>query len=79
MSQVSYTGAEFLAKETVGLCEPRGLKALAETSERISRMNLETCWAIDDWSKWRQAAHDIKAYTVANLDTLLDQFAKNST
>ena len=73
----SYTGAEFLAKDTVGLCEPRGLKALAETSERISRTNLEMCWAIDDWPKWRQAAHDIKAWTVANLDKLLDQFAKN--
>ena len=77
MSLKSYTGAEFLIKETLGLYEPHGLKALADTSERISRTNLEMCWAINDWPKWRQIAHDIKAFTVANLNTLLDQFAQN--
>ncbi|MDR1383514.1 MAG: lactate utilization protein [Planctomycetaceae bacterium] len=71
------SGAEFLVNETHGLYEPHGLKVLSDTSERVAQTNLEMCWAIDDWSKWRQAAHDIKAYTVAHLDQLLDQFARN--
>jgi len=71
------SGAEFLKRETIGLYEPHGPEALAVTSEKSARSNLELCWAIDDWPKWRQAAHDVKAYTVAHLDQLLDQFAKN--
>jgi len=75
MSQ--HAGAEFLKKETRGLYEPHGKKELAVISEKIARANLETAWGIDDWPKWRQMAHDVKAYTVAHLDLLLDQFAKN--
>ena len=70
-------GAEFLTNETKGLAEPHGPVSLAITSERSAAQNLEVCWNIDQWPNWRQQAHDVKAYTVANLDTLLEQFEKN--
>ncbi|MGL6196756.1 MAG: lactate utilization protein B, partial [Thermoguttaceae bacterium] len=71
------SGAEFYTHENKGLAEPHGPKALAITSERSAAHNLEICWGIKQWPDWRKSAHDIKAYTVANLDTLLEQFEKN--
>ncbi len=73
------TGAEFLSKENNGLSEPRGPKSLAITSEKSAEQNLNLCWGIDRWADWRQQAHDIKAYTIKNLDTLLEQFERNLT
>ncbi len=73
------TGAEFLVKETKGLSEPHGPKALLPTSLRSAEQNLNVCWGIDDWPRWRQTAHDIKAYVLANLDTLLEQFVAKLT
>lgn len=70
-------GAEFLSEQNKGLIEPHGPKALAVSSERAAEGNLDACWSIPDWSKWRQTAHDVKAYVLANLDTLLEQFADN--
>ncbi|HBT75412.1 MAG TPA: hypothetical protein DEB39_00475 [Planctomycetaceae bacterium] len=67
-------GAPFLTAENKGLVEPHGSAALAESSERSARQNLEICREIDAWPQWRQAAHDIKRYTLANLDKLLDRF-----
>ena len=71
------SGAEFLTNENKGLVEPHGPESLAITSERSAAGNLELCWALDRWPDWRQQAHDIKAYTVANLDMLLEQFEAN--
>ena len=68
-------GAAFLSQENKGLVEPHGSAALAESSERSALHNLELCWEIDAWPDWRQAAHDVKRYTLAHLDELLDRFA----
>lgn len=70
-------GAEFLTAENKGLYDPHGPTSLAITSERSAAHNLEFCWNIDRWPQWRTQAHDLKAYTVANLDTLLETFEKN--
>ncbi len=68
------SGAAFLVEETKKLSEAAGPKSLLPTSLRSAESNLNVCWAIDDWPQWRQQAHDIKAYTLAHLDTLLEQF-----
>ncbi|MDR0336035.1 MAG: hypothetical protein LBI18_02995, partial [Planctomycetaceae bacterium] len=60
-------GAEFLVKETKGLSEANGPKSLMPTSFRSAEGNLNVCWAINDWTHWRQSAHDIKQYVLANL------------
>ncbi|MDR1142377.1 MAG: lactate utilization protein [Planctomycetaceae bacterium] len=72
---INMSGAEFLVKETKGLSEANGPKSLMPTSLRSAEGNLNVCWAINDWTRWRQSAHDIKQYVLANLDTLLEQFA----
>ncbi|MDR3108166.1 MAG: lactate utilization protein [Planctomycetaceae bacterium] len=69
-----YNGAAFLSKENKGLVEPHGPAALAESSERSAKQNLEVCWSLDSWSDWRQTAHDVKRYTLAHLDELLEKF-----
>lgn len=68
------SGAEFLVKETRGLSEANGPKALMPTSLRSAEGNLAVCWNLEDWPKFRQQAHDIKAYTLAHLDELLECF-----
>ena len=70
------SGAEFLVKETKGLSEANGPKALLPTSLRSAEQNLNICWSLEQWSQWRQTASDIKAYTLANLDTLLETFVE---
>lgn len=68
-------GAAFLSAETKGLSEPHGSQALASSSERSARHNLDLCWRLEDWPVWRRAAHEVKASTIARLDTLLDTFS----
>ena len=70
-------GAAFLKKETKGLAEPHGSLALAVASKKSCDASLELCWSLPDWQKWRNTAHDVKAYVVAHLDELLVQFADN--
>ncbi|MDR1957680.1 MAG: lactate utilization protein [Planctomycetaceae bacterium] len=77
LTHFHHSGAEFLTRETKGLYEPHGSKALAAASEKSAHGNLNVCWSIEDWPKWRQLAHDVKAYTVAHLDLLLDRFVRN--
>ncbi|GHT25508.1 4Fe-4S ferredoxin [Planctomycetales bacterium] len=67
-------GAEFLVEETKGLSKADGPKSLMPTSLRSAEGNLEMCWGIPQWKEFRQQAHDIKQYTLANLDKLLEQF-----
>ncbi len=70
-------GARFLKKETAGLYEPRGSKALGESAERSTKHNQQLIAAIAPWQTWRQAANAVKAYAIANLDKLLVQFEEN--
>ncbi|MDR1924940.1 MAG: lactate utilization protein [Planctomycetaceae bacterium] len=68
------SGAKFLTDFTKGLSKGDGPKSLIPTSVRSASHNLAMCWEIDDWSRWRQTAKEIKQYTLANLDNLLVQF-----
>ncbi|MGQ9576866.1 MAG: lactate utilization protein B [Thermoguttaceae bacterium] len=66
-----------MSKQTAGLWEPRGFKALAESAERSTRQNRQTIASIPYWETWRDAAHRIKASAIAQLDTLLPEFERN--
>ena len=72
-------GAPFLKKQTRGLYEPAGSKSLGEAALRSSETNRQITDAIPQWQEWREAARQIKAYTVANLDKLLVEFEQNIT
>ena len=63
-------GAAFLKEQTAGLYEPHGSKALGETAERSSKQVRAVAAAIPHWQRWREAASQIKAYAIANLDKL---------
>ena len=73
----SLCGAAFLKPETKQLAEPKPNQALIDAMTKSIDVSLKTCWSIPDWLAWRDAAHDVKAYTLANLDKLLAQFADN--
>ncbi len=75
--RVSLCGAEFLKAETAGLYEPAGSKALGESAERSSKHNRALAETIPQWQAWREAAHRIKAYSIAHLDKLLVEFERN--
>lgn len=77
MNEESLCGAAFLKSETKQLMNPQPNKALMEAMTKSIDTSLGICWSIPDWPKWRDLAHDIKAYTLAHLDTLLAQFADN--
>lgn len=72
-------GAAFLQKENKGLYEPSGMEALGRSTERSNRHVRELTDAIEPWQAWRDAAHAIKKYVVANLDRLLVEFEQNIT
>ena len=71
------SGAWFLKEQNRGLYEPAGSKSLAEAAERSSKHNREITAAIPYFQDWRQAAHEVKAYAIANLDRLLAEFERN--
>ena len=75
MSHDSRIAASFSRKNR-GLYEPPGSKSLAESAERSSKHNREIADAIPYFQDWRQAAHEIKAYAIANLDRLLAEFER---
>ena len=77
--QIHMTGAEFLTRETKGLYEPHAPKSLGETAERSAKHNREVTDAIPYFQDWRQAAHEIKSYAIANLDKLLVEFERKIT
>ena len=77
--QPSLAGAPFLKKETAGLYEPHGSKALGESAERSSKHNREITAAIPHWQGWREAANRIKSFAIAHLDRLLVEFERNIT
>jgi L-lactate dehydrogenase complex protein LldF len=80
MSQpLHLTGAEFLTEETKGLYEPMAPKSLGETAERSAKQNRSITDAVPYFQDWREAAHQVKSYAIANLDKLLVEFERNIT
>lgn len=73
------TGAEFLKRETKGLYEPAAPPSLGATAERSAKHNRSVTDAIPQFQDWRQAAHEIKTYAIANLDKLLVEFEQKIT
>jgi L-lactate dehydrogenase complex protein LldF len=72
-------GAHFRKAENQGLYEPRGSRALGESAERSTRHNRSVTTAIPYFQEWREAAHRIKEYAIANLDRLLVEFEQKIT
>jgi L-lactate dehydrogenase complex protein LldF len=71
-------GAPFLKDRTKGLAEPSGeFESLGKATEWSSKRNREITVAIACFQAWREAAHQIKRYALANLDKLLVQFEQN--
>ncbi|MGA2033758.1 MAG: lactate utilization protein B [Thermoguttaceae bacterium] len=68
-------GAPFLEHLNRGLCEPPpGFDSLGKATEWSSKHNTALTDAIPYFQQWREAAHQIKKYAVANLDKLLVEF-----
>jgi L-lactate dehydrogenase complex protein LldF len=67
-------GAEFLTRLTKGLAEPSAPAALGVNAERSAVHNREVTDAIPYFQDWRETAHQIKTYAIANLDKLLVEF-----
>jgi len=71
-------GAPFLKEKTRGLYEPSPeFAALGRATEYSSKRNRAITDAIPCFQEWREAAHQIKRYALANLDKLLAQFEQN--
>jgi len=77
--QINLSGAEFLKNKTRGLHVPAAPKALGETAERAAKTNRAATDAVPYFQQWREAAHHIKRYVIANLDRLLVEFEQNIT
>ena len=76
---INLENAEFLTRETRGLAEPSASKMLREAAERSSKQVTSLPDAIPQFQDWREAAHRIKSYAIANLDKLLVEFERNIT
>ncbi|MFH1919466.1 MAG: lactate utilization protein B [Planctomycetota bacterium] len=76
---IDLEGAPFLKDKTAGLYEPGEFTALGESAQRSTKQNRETAASIPQWEAWREAAHRIKSYAIANLDKLLVEFERNIT
>jgi L-lactate dehydrogenase complex protein LldF len=76
---IHFDGAPFLKEATKGLSEPAGFRSLDETAQRSSKHCRALTAGIPYFQQWRQAAHEIKKYAIANLDKLLVEFERNVT
>ena len=76
---VHLTGAEFLTPLTKGLAEPSASAALGRTMERSANQSNKATDSVPFFQEWRQAAHDIKQYAIANLDKMLVEFERDMT
>ncbi|MGD0516848.1 MAG: LUD domain-containing protein, partial [Thermoguttaceae bacterium] len=76
-TQVHLDGAEFLTPETKGLGEPGAPAALGVNTEKSNQKNRAVTDSVPYFQDWREAAHQIKSYTIANLDKLLIEFERN--
>jgi len=74
---VHSSGAEFLKDLTHGLYEPHGSEALGRSTEYSSKHNRAITGAIPYFQDWREAAHQVKRYAIANLDKLIVEFERN--
>src|SRR5271165_6788925 len=72
-------GAEFLKERTKGLSEPSTPKSLGDTAERAMKLNRAATDTVPYFQDWRQAAHEVKKYAIANLDKLLVEFEQKMT
>ena len=79
MKQSHLNGAEFYTEKTRGLSEPTSATMLGATAERSSKHNKSVTDATPHFQDWREAAHQIKTYAIANLDKLLVEFERNIT
>jgi L-lactate dehydrogenase complex protein LldF len=75
----AHTGASFDHAATLGLGEPRAPAVVAVSAARASHHKEAAAARIPQWQEWRQAAYEIKAYTIAHLDRLLVQFEQAVT
>ena len=77
---VSLDGAQFDAEKTKGLYEPGpGFESLGRVSAGSSKNNRRVTDAVPYFQQWREEAHRIKEYAVANLDKLLVEFERRVT
>jgi L-lactate dehydrogenase complex protein LldF len=77
---VSLDGAAFLTEKTKGLYEPGpGLEALGRSSQFSSKNNRKVTDAVPQFQEWRETAHQVKQFTIANLDKLLVEFEQHMT
>lgn len=68
-------GAEFLKDRNRGLYEPSPeFASLGRATEFSSKHNRQVADAIPQFQQWREQAHQIKKYAIANLGKLLTQF-----
>ncbi len=77
LNDVQLEGAEFLKKKTRELSEPAGSPMLALAAERAAKHNRSVNDAVPYFQEWREAAHRLKTYAIANLDKLLVEFERN--
>ncbi len=77
--QIHMAGAEFITSQTKGLAEPCAPKSLGETAERSAKHNRSVTDAIPYFQDWREAAHQVKEFAIANLDKLLVEFEQKIT
>ncbi len=70
-------GAEFWTKETKGLAEPSAPASLGRSAENSSRLDRAVAASVPQFEEWREAAHRIKTYAIANLDKSLVEFERN--
>jgi L-lactate dehydrogenase complex protein LldF len=72
------SGAPFEKQNTRGLYEPSpAFAALGRATDYSSKQNRRIADAIPAFQAWREAAHRVKQYALANLDTLLAEFERN--
>ncbi len=72
-------GAEFLTPLTKGLAEPAAPVSLGINAERSATANRAVTDGVPYFQEWREAAHRVKQFAVANLDKLLVEFERNIT
>ncbi|NLE38717.1 MAG: lactate utilization protein [Pirellulaceae bacterium] len=73
----SLEGAAFLKEKTPGLAEPGGFDSLGVSCKRSAEHVSQQFADLPPWQEWRQAAHEIKQYALANLDRLLVELERN--
>jgi L-lactate dehydrogenase complex protein LldF len=77
MKASALEGAPFLSKETKGLAEAWGSKALELATRRTAKQRDQLAASIPQWESWRQQAEQIKAYAITHLEEMLLQFEQN--